>query len=669
VALLVCPAEASAIGSGVIMTHAAAYADHSWTMSSQNVKGWCTGSYSSDWEPGTHKGIAYDWGGFDTIAQYDQKLVDGYAAGSHSWHGVTECTTGVDCSGYVSRCWELTDKKGTATLGEVSHSVAKADMLPGDAWNKSGSHVVLWVGKADDGGPIFYEASGSASRVRLNSTASWSYLSGYSSIRYDNYEATPETPMTGGTLTDPILIQTFPFHHEANTKKSTSDLFDFYSCAPGTGEKGPEVIYKLSLTQAGKLTAKVTDGTGVDVDVHLLDGQTAQDCLIRNDKTFTTDVVAGTYWLVVDSYSDSAGIQYPGAYALDVGFESKGGPVAAPGTLSEPIPITSFPFHHEGNTSQSTSDAIDAYDCAKEKGEKGPEVVYSFTISAGGTIQVSVSDGEGVDIDVHLLWAPDSAACLARHDSAISLSIGPGSYWIVADTWSNSSGKTYPGAYMLDASFQPTVPCTPSCLGKQCGPNGCWGWCGQCGQWSVCQAGACVPSQLCGDGKCEPAAGEGCDACPADCPCGCGQTCVADICQLTACAGRQCGPDACGGYCGVCEDGYTCLRGECVENQMTDPKTEGCTEGEDACASLEEVATQQEVRSDSEQAVDGPSTFMLEGEMSAGKDKDDSGGCSAGASQSPFAAAILLLVLLAAWRRRCNVTTKRGRKPWVRQRL
>jgi len=578
--LAAAPGTARALSGAAMLVHASDYAQHKWTMKSSNVKGWCSGSYASDYAAGSYTGVAYDWGGWDTLASYDQKLGEGYGAGSHSWHGILECTTGVDCSGYVSRCWELAAKQTTSTMNTVSHPIQKKEVSAGDAYNKPGSHIVLWVKTASDGSPVFYEASGSASKVRLNSAASWSYLSGYSPIRYDGWESGGSvTPMSGGTKEKPIVIETFPFHHEASTLQSTSDTIDAYACAPATGEKGPEVFYKVLLAKQGTLTAKVTDGPGVDVDPHLLSGPTSTECIQRGDVTVSATLDPGTYWLVLDSWSDQSGVAYGGEYELDVTFSPSGGQATTPqdGTLGKPFVISAFPYHHSGDTSAKISDAIDVYACAPETSEKGPEVLYTFTVNAGGKCKASVTDGPGVDVDLHLLWAPDPQACLARNDKAIDVSVGPGTYWLVLDSWASSDGAEYPGPFELDVTFKPASACTPSCAGKQCGPDGCFGWCGTCPAWTTCNAGKCVASETCGDGECVPGVGEGCDVCPADCPCGCGQTCVANVCTLTACAGRTCGPDGCGGWCGQCQETEFCDRGSCVPLLDTSEKEGDCT--------------------------------------------------------------------------------------------
>ena len=67
-------------------------------------------------------------------------------------------------------------------------------------------------------------------------------------------------------------------------------------------------------------------------------------------------------------------------------------------------------------------------------------------------------------------------------------------------------------------------PCTPMCLAKMCGNDGCGGSCGSCPKDQFCDA----PS-----GNCTSA-------------------CVPH------CSGKECGPDGCDGVCGHCEDEDSC---------------------------------------------------------------------------------------------------------------
>ncbi len=110
--------------------------------------------------------------------------------------------------------------------------------------------------------------------------------------------------------------------------------------------------------------------------------------------------------------------------------------------------------------------------------------------------------------------------------------------WDGQNSWYDcgQSGADPSGEYPLSCD-DVTNPCSPSCGGKECGPDGCGGQCG-----------SCVGGELCDD------AGQ----------------CVTPVCEPN-CQGKQCGGDGCGGTCGVCGDDQSCASGVCVDNPA-----EGC---------------------------------------------------------------------------------------------
>ncbi|MBI4577839.1 MAG: phosphodiester glycosidase family protein [Planctomycetes bacterium] len=126
-----------------------------------------------------------------------------------------------------------------------------------------------------------------------------------------------------GTLADPFVIRSFPFVERNDTRRSASRSIDHYSCAPQLGEEGPELVYRLRLAHAGTLQAEVAEDPGVDVDLHLLDdlglsGMTATGCRARaNTLLQVPNLAAGTYYLVVDSYS-KGGSTFAGGFRLSV---------------------------------------------------------------------------------------------------------------------------------------------------------------------------------------------------------------------------------------------------------------------------------------------------------------------------------------------------------------
>ncbi|MBU1431201.1 hypothetical protein KKF91_11740 [Myxococcota bacterium] len=121
-----------------------------------------------------------------------------------------------------------------------------------------------------------------------------------------------------------------------------------------------------------------------------------------------------------------------------------------------------------------------------------------------------------------------------------------------------------------ESCLQGVCVCVGSCEGRACGDDGCGVPCGICPAGQVCDAGRCAdpPAQCPETMDC---AGRVCGADPI---CGqpCGECAVNQLCRdgachcLPQCAGRECGPDGCGGACDVCGGGEVCQvdSGRCV---------------------------------------------------------------------------------------------------------
>ena len=74
----------------------------------------------------------------------------------------------------------------------------------------------------------------------------------------------------------------------------------------------------------------------------------------------------------------------------------------------------------------------------------------------------------------------------------------------------------------------PPADCTPDCLLRACGSDGCGGTCGACDDGETCKTGRCV-----------------------------------SLACVPACTERTCGPDGCGGSCGTCPAPGICAAGAC----------------------------------------------------------------------------------------------------------
>ena len=126
---------------------------------------------SDSWTLGTQNiGIAYKWGGWDTPETFNAGLNKGRAAGDvytadkrkKGGAAVSGDCVGIDCSGFVSRCWALKKRESTSTLGGISKRLASpAELKPADVMNTAGGHVILFVRWLDSEKKraLFYEAA------------------------------------------------------------------------------------------------------------------------------------------------------------------------------------------------------------------------------------------------------------------------------------------------------------------------------------------------------------------------------------------------------------------------------------------------------------------------------------------------------------------------------
>ena len=122
-----------------------------------------------------------------------------------------------------------------------------------------------------------------------------------------------------GTLASPILMDALPFVDLRDTSKSTSKSINVYpGCSSTADESGPEVIYRLTLTQPATIRAMVFDRGTVDIDVHLLGAKVSgASCLKRGHHEVTAQLQAGTYHLSLDTFT-KGGVANAGEYLLVV---------------------------------------------------------------------------------------------------------------------------------------------------------------------------------------------------------------------------------------------------------------------------------------------------------------------------------------------------------------
>ncbi|CAN5730078.1 hypothetical protein BH20VER1_BH20VER1_16530 [soil metagenome] len=123
------------------------------------------------WQPEQENiGVAYKWGGFDSLQSFHAGVRAGKAAGDVysaekrrlGSKAVSSTSVGIDCSGFIARCWKLPRKYGTATLPSISRKLrSPSELQPADIMNQPGGHVLLFARWTDAAKTkaLFYEAA------------------------------------------------------------------------------------------------------------------------------------------------------------------------------------------------------------------------------------------------------------------------------------------------------------------------------------------------------------------------------------------------------------------------------------------------------------------------------------------------------------------------------
>ncbi|MES2708178.1 MAG: hypothetical protein V4726_16410 [Verrucomicrobiota bacterium] len=197
-----------------VMETARRYASHKWRGTAANVRHGTdsagiridtpdvtfqrTGAMPGFWAPGVETfGIPYQWGGFCTPEEFDRGIARGLAAGDVYTgekrrlldDAVSREAVGIDCSGYVSRCWKLPRSFSTRELASLCDPLPSwEDLRPGDVLNTWNSHVILFSGwmDAEHRQLSFYETGGPPDWKVIRHRISRAYLEKkrYRPLRY-----------------------------------------------------------------------------------------------------------------------------------------------------------------------------------------------------------------------------------------------------------------------------------------------------------------------------------------------------------------------------------------------------------------------------------------------------------------------------------------------------
>ncbi len=218
-----------------------AYVQLSWDCSDENLThGVITDQYGSlvqtpSWvQVGTNQQVPYKWGGFETVEQFLDGIAESKYAGDiyTGKSGGTPSAVGVDCSGFVSRCWNLPLHYSTRMMDDALalpyNSWEEAE--PGDAVHKPG-HVRLVVRQNGNGSLLVVESSGRDWRVSYRNYY-YADLTAYTPRYYVNRQGAP------GNLPQPRLdyveLVGNAVLHWSMAGQENSDAIRLYTSSDGT---------------------------------------------------------------------------------------------------------------------------------------------------------------------------------------------------------------------------------------------------------------------------------------------------------------------------------------------------------------------------------------------------------------------------------------------------
>ncbi|MGZ8728535.1 MAG: hypothetical protein ACXW5U_06810 [Thermoanaerobaculia bacterium] len=174
------------------MANAAPFKDLRWSsknsLDSCKATTWISTPHAAN---KTVTGMAYNWGGNNTIAEFNKAIAGtGYPGNkctkTQGNPGLSKNTWGVDCSGFFGRIFGITGKLNTTMIRDMTVAVRgdRAGLRTGDILVKAGDHVAIYLSGTPTGAPLIVESSGYDWRV-VQRTAKWSeFPKSYESKRY-----------------------------------------------------------------------------------------------------------------------------------------------------------------------------------------------------------------------------------------------------------------------------------------------------------------------------------------------------------------------------------------------------------------------------------------------------------------------------------------------------
>ncbi|MBE2252642.1 MAG: hypothetical protein IAE78_24130, partial [Myxococcus sp.] len=325
---------------------------------------------------------------------------------------------------------------------------------------------------------------------------------------------------------------------------------------------GPDLVYRLQVGMAARVSVTVTPSTSWDVSLSATVGAlsrceaTPRTCdaavdaaTAGNAETLDLATAGEDVYVVVDSSSST------GAFTLSWSLQ----PLTTGDRCEAPLALQSG-VARAGTTFGFTNDYTAGVSCASQ-GRLGADVVYAISVGPGQGLDVRVAP-QGAMLDTSISIATAVASCASQCVAGANTGVAG-----AADVafWNNASANTVTayvivdssqgssaGPFTITATVGAQVTCdaarcpTGCCLNNQCLGGGEDTSCGQqgnacqvCGQYQQCQSAACVDTPR-----------------PTGAPCATASQCYSGTFSPATC--RATWPT--GGYCtsSCLLDGYDC---------------------------------------------------------------------------------------------------------------
>ena len=144
------------------------------------------------------RGIPYCWGCFGSFEQIRSKIERGVLAGNVCTRNAPRSdAAGVDCSAFVSAAWGLASHFTTQAIPAIAKPIDPVDLRPGDALNKPGSHVMLFLRFTSDRMAEVIRILGRLQRPRLSQCLP-AFLAAGAGLRPGSFSRSGERYQCGG---------------------------------------------------------------------------------------------------------------------------------------------------------------------------------------------------------------------------------------------------------------------------------------------------------------------------------------------------------------------------------------------------------------------------------------------------------------------------------------